>query len=74
MVRMTRSVPEIENGPTTIDVQEQDVKVLEGRGWVVVNKSPVKEEKKPEPVKEEVTEEKVESEPVESPKQKKNKF
>ena len=72
MVRMTRSVPEIKNGPTTIDVQEQDVKVLEGRGWVVFNKSPVKEEKKP--VKEETTEELAELEPVESPKQKKNKF
>ena len=74
MVRMTRSVPEIKNGPTTIDVQEQDVKVLEGRGWIVVNKTPVKEEKKPEPVKEETTEELAELEPVESPKQKKNKF
>lgn len=74
MVRMTRSVPEIKNGPITIDVQEQDVKVLEGRGWVVVNKAPVKDGKKLEPVKEEVTEELAELESVESPKQKKNKF
>lgn len=71
MVRMTRSVPEVPNGPTTIDVQEQDVKILEGRGWVV-SKTPAKEEKKPEPVKEEVAEEKVEEKPVKS--EKKNKF
>lgn len=71
MVHMTRVVPEIEGGATAIDVQEQDVKVLEGRGWVVANKAPAKEEKKSEPVKE-VTEEKTEAEPVDS--KKKNKF
>lgn len=72
MVRMTRSVPEIANGATVIDVQEQDVKILEGRGWVVSKSAPVKEEKKPEPVKEEVAEEKVEEKPAES--KKKSKF
>ncbi|MCQ2081593.1 MAG: hypothetical protein MJZ11_08035 [Lachnospiraceae bacterium] len=69
---MTRSVPEIANGATVIDVQEQDVKILEGRGWVVSKSALVKEEKKPEPVKEEVAEEKVEEKPAES--KKKSKF
>lgn len=68
MVRMTRSVPEIKNGPTTIDVQEQDVKILEKRGWVTAKAAPVKEEKKPEPMKEEVSD----KEPADS--KKKSKF
>lgn len=70
MVRMTRSVPEIKNGPTSIDVQDQDVKILEKRGWSVGKSTPVKKEEKSEPVEE--LEQVTEKEPVES--KKKSKF
>lgn len=71
MVRMTRSVPEVPNGPTALDVQEKDVEILKNRGWIVGNKAPVKEEKKP--IKEEVPAEEVSEEKLDSSK-KKSKF
>jgi len=39
VVRMTRSVPEVPNGPTSIDVNEKDTQTLQGRGWILAKTS-----------------------------------